>query len=125
MTQQAAIPQDYADEVVERDLADYLAILWRRRAPILAVGGALLIVTLAVAFLWPATYRSTATILIQEQEIPQELVRSTVTSFADERVQVISQQVMTRATLLPLVEKYNLYADRRRWATNEEILERM
>ncbi len=70
-------------------------------------------------------YRSTATILVQEQEIPPDLVRSTITSFADERIQVISQQVMTRAVLLQLVEKYGLYEKYRQRATNEEILERM
>jgi uncharacterized protein involved in exopolysaccharide biosynthesis len=66
-----------------------------------------------------------ATILIQEQEIPQELVRSTVTSFADERIQVISQQIMTRAVLLDLVNKYNLYEGVRQRETSEELLDRM
>ncbi len=73
----------------------------------------------------PAVYRSTATILVQEQEIPPDLVRSTITSFADERIQVISQQVMTRTVLLQLVEKYGLYEKYRLRATNEEILDRM
>ena len=55
--------------------------------------------------IFPPVYRSTATILIKEQEIPQEFVRSTVTSFADERIQVISQQVMTRSTLLEFLKE--------------------
>jgi uncharacterized protein involved in exopolysaccharide biosynthesis len=52
-------------------------------------------------------------------------VRSTVTSYADERIQVIGQQVMTRATLMQIVEKYGLYARERRYISTEEILERM
>jgi uncharacterized protein involved in exopolysaccharide biosynthesis len=125
MTQQAATYPEYAGEPADRDLAEYLGILRRRWPGIALVAAALAAVTLAVALLWPPTYRSSATILIQEQEIPADLVRSTVTSFADERIQVISQQVMTRAVLLALVEKYDLYPDRRRWATSEELLERM
>jgi polysaccharide biosynthesis transport protein len=78
-----------------------------------------------VAVLLPAVYRSTATILIKEQEIPQELVRSTVTSYADERIQVISQQVMTRATLLDLVDRHGLYGKARERETSEEIIDRM
>jgi uncharacterized protein involved in exopolysaccharide biosynthesis len=78
-----------------------------------------------VSALWPPVYRSTATILIEEQGIPRDLVRSTVTSFADERIQVITQQVMTRATLIQIVEKYDLYGRERRYLSNEEILERM
>lgn len=120
-------PQAAADAADDegRSLAETLAVLRRRRGLMAAVFGALLLLTVAVALLLPAVYRSTATILIKEQEIPQEFVRSTVTSFADERIQVISQQVMTRATLLDLVERYNLYASARRRETSEEILERM
>ena len=108
-----------------RSLAETLAVFRRRRWLMAGVFAALLAVGVAVALLLPAVYRSTATILIKEQEIPQEFVRSTVTSFADERIQVISQQVMTRATLLDLVERYQLYASARQRETSEEIIERM
>lgn len=79
----------------------------------------------AVALLLPPAYRSTATILIEEQEIPSDLVRTTISSFADQRIQVISQQVMTRSTLMQIVEKYDLYPKLRKRETTEEILERM
>jgi uncharacterized protein involved in exopolysaccharide biosynthesis len=126
----AAILQDHltAGELASdsgRTLRDHLAVLARRRSLALGVGGALLAIALVVAVALPPVYRSTATILIKEQEIPQELVRSTVTSFADERIQVISQQVMTRATLLDMVDKYGLYGKARQRETSEEILDRM
>ena len=57
--------------------------------------------------------------------MPPELVRSTVTSYADERIQVISQQVMTRAVLLQLVDKYDLYEKYRDRASTDEIVEFM
>jgi uncharacterized protein involved in exopolysaccharide biosynthesis len=104
---------------------EYFGFLRRRGTQIAAVSALLTTITVVVAFVWPATYRSTATILIQEQEIPADLVRSTVTSYADERIQVISQQVMTRSVLLGLVEKHNLYANERKTETNDEILDRM
>jgi uncharacterized protein involved in exopolysaccharide biosynthesis len=92
---------------------------------ILVVAAVLAGSTIVVAMVLPEVYRSSATILVQEQEIPPDLVRSTVTSFADERIQVISQQVMTRAVLLQLADKYGLYEKYRERAMNEEILERM
>ena len=106
----SANPQDIyapADPVADsgKTLGDYLSVLSRRRWLIVLVFGLLFAVVVVVALVLPPVYRSTATILIKEQEIPQEFVRSTVTSFADERIQVISQQVMTRATLLELVDK--------------------
>ncbi len=95
------------DEEAEtgKDFREYLALLRRRRGQILAVAAALAAIAIAVAMALPPVYRSSATILVQEQEIPPDLVRSTVTSFADERIQVISQQVMTRAVLLELADK--------------------
>ncbi len=49
-------------------------------------------------------------------------MRSTVTSFADERIEVISQQVMTSAVLLPLVEKYDLYEKYRKEEADQQIV---
>ena len=126
----SAVPQDLynaSDSGADtgKSMGDYLGILRRRRRLILVVFAVLFAIASAVAVLLPPVYRSTATILIKEQEIPQEFVRSTVTSFADERIQVISQQVMTRSTLLDLVDKYALYGKARQSETSEEILDRM
>jgi uncharacterized protein involved in exopolysaccharide biosynthesis len=104
---------------------EVIAMVRRRIGRLLLVAVALLPLAAAVALLWPPMYRSTATILVEEQEIPRDLVRSTVTSFADERIQIISQQIMTRGTLVPIIEKYDLYPRERRHLSNEEILERM
>ena len=122
-------PETYAGaepiEPAERSLADLLLVFKRRRGVWLAVLAVLLTLTVLVAWLLPSIYRSSATILIKEQEIPQELVRSTVTSYADERIQVITQQVMTRSTLLELVERHQLYGRDRQSASSEELLDRM
>lgn len=113
------------DEDQGKGVGEYIASLKRRKNKILLASGILLVLSVSVALLLPPTYRSVATILIEEQEIPPELVRSTITSFADQRIQVISQQVMTRANLMQIVERYKLYPRQRRHETNEEILERM
>ena len=106
-------------------LQELIGAARRRIVPVAAVACAVLAVAVPIVFAWPAVYRSTATILIEEQEIPRELVRSTVTTIADQRIQVITQQVMTRATLMQIVEKYDLYPRERRYLSNEEILDRM
>lgn len=122
----SALPQElYPPADSGKSLRDYAGIARRRRGLMLLVFGLLFALALAIALLLPAVYRSTATILIKEQEIPQEFVRSTVTSFADERIQVISQQVMTRATLLNLVDRYGLYGTARQRLTSEDIVDLM
>src|SRR5450755_3764873 len=82
----------------------------RHRKTFYLVTIVLVIATLALALGLPPTYVAGATILIEQQEIPQELVRSAVTSFADQRVQVISQRVMTTQNLLSLIDRYDLYS---------------
>jgi len=90
-----------------------------------AVAALLLIFTLGVVFGLPPVYRSTATILIEQQEIPEDLVRSTITSFADQRIQIISQRVMTRSNLQEIIRKYNLYPDDIMDEPMEVIIEQM
>jgi uncharacterized protein involved in exopolysaccharide biosynthesis len=106
-------------------LRDYLGIVTRRRVVMLLVFAAGIIITALVAALLPARYQSAATILIEQQEIPADLVRSTVTSYADQRIQVITQRVMTTQTLLDIIQRYNLYPTERNKATREALLKQM
>src|SRR5450631_4259774 len=107
------------------DLSEKWRGYWRRRSTFLIVAGMLTVCTVALALLLPPTYTAGATILIEQQEIPQELVRSAVTSFADQRVQVISQRVMTTQNLLSLIERYNLYPNIRLAKPREVLLQAM
>jgi polysaccharide biosynthesis transport protein len=107
------------------DLRMTLRRYWRRRILIVSIAAAVMALALTVALVLPPTYTSGATILIEQQEIPQELVRSAVTSFADQRVQVISQRVMTTQNLLELIERYNLYPEIRESKPREVLLQTM
>jgi len=51
-------------------------------------------------------------------------VRSTITSYADQRIETIKQQVMSRTTLWKVVEQYDLYPDLRRANPAEVVLKR-
>ena len=107
------------------NFSSHLAAARRRVKPMALAAIAVSIAGILVAFLWPPTYRSTGTILIEQQEIPTDFVRSAVTSFADQRVQVISQRVMTSANLLAVIEKFNLFAGERDQTTREALVDAM
>ena len=113
------------DEQEGLGLTDYIAILRRRRWYLIVPAVVIFAVAVAVAMLMPATYRSEATILIEQQQIPQDLVRSTVTSYADQRVQIISQRVMTTANLSNVIEKYDLYAAERKQEPMSVVVEQL
>jgi succinoglycan biosynthesis transport protein ExoP len=99
--------------------------LRRRRLPLLASAVGVFVVAVAIAALWPSTYSSSGTILIEQQELPTDLVRSAVSSYAAQRIQVISQRVMTTENLLRIIEKYNLYAKQRQRKSREEVISQM
>ena len=107
------------------DLGDYLNAFRRRRILIALVAGFIFAIGLVVAFVLPPTYESFATILIEEQEIPSELITATVTSYAAQRIQIISQTVMTKSNLEKIISKYDLYRDDRKRKPTEVILGKM
>jgi Uncharacterized protein involved in exopolysaccharide biosynthesis len=108
-----------------KEISDYLAIFRRRKLQILLCTLLIFVVSAAIAFGLPPVYVSTATILIEKQDIPSDLVRSTITSYAAERVQVIKQRVMTRTNLLQVVEKLGLFPEERRLQQYDEIVSRL
>jgi polysaccharide biosynthesis transport protein len=103
----------------------YARIAWRRRKSLLLGFGIGMVAALMLAFLLPAHYRSSGTVLIEQQEMPTDMVKSTVTSYADQRVQVISKRVMTTATLLDIIKRYNLYPRDAARDTREALLKKM
>jgi len=107
------------------DIKDYLKIIKRRRKFLIIPFLIIALISIVLAVLLPAVYRSTSTILIEAQEIPAELVHSTVTTFADQRIQMISQRIMTRPNLTEIIKKYDLYAEERQKKPEEVILEKM
>src|SRR6478609_2007130 len=113
------------------DLSHFLrpAFYWgliKRRAVYFAVPFVLVLAGgLAAARLWPATYLSEGKILVQSQMIPTELVRATVTSAAQERIQVIEQRTMTRDNLVAIADKFQLFPDKRTLMSVTELVELM
>ena len=86
--------------------AKYLAALSRFKVLLVLAILVLGAIAVTVALKIPATYRSEGIVLVETQQIPDELVRSTVTSVAAERIQIIKQRVMTRDRMLDLMDKY-------------------
>jgi len=80
-------------------------------------------VVVTVAVILPPIYRSQVTIQIEEQEVSQDYIRSTVTSYASERLGIITQQVMSRSILRKIIDLFNLYPELRKRKTMGEVLQ--
>lgn len=114
-----------SQEDYQLSLRDYLSILKRRALLIVGTFLGVSAVAVAVALLVPPVYQSTGTIMVESQQIPTDLVQATVTSYADERIQIIKQRVMTRDNLLRIIEKYQLFKDRPISFTPSEQIDEM
>ena len=82
------------------DSAHYLSILKRRKKYSVISGPAFLCLSVLLSLLFPSIYASRSTILIEEQQIPPEFVRSTVTGFADQRLQSLTRRILSRVAKL-------------------------
>ena len=96
------------------DIGHYISILKNRKKYFIIPALVVLVVAILVARLLPSIYESSSTILIEEQQIPQEFVKSTVTGFADQRIQSLTQQILSRVKLWEIIQQFNLYADMRK-----------
>ncbi|MEL7470454.1 MAG: Wzz/FepE/Etk N-terminal domain-containing protein [Pseudomonadota bacterium] len=66
-------------------------------------------VSLAIASTLPPVFESSAKVLVESQQIPNELARSTVTASAAERLTIIEQRLMTRENLLDIARRVDLF----------------
>ncbi|WP_027182957.1 GumC family protein [Desulfovibrio inopinatus] len=107
----------------QADFQDYIQAFKRRRLAFIIPFVIVFAISVVVTFLLPSIYKSSAVILIEAQEIPQEMVRSTVTGYIEERLQTISKIVLSRKNLLDIVNKYKLYPDLRQTGTTEDVLD--
>ena len=73
----------------------------------------------------PNVYRSTATVLVERQLVPESFVQSTVTSTLETRLQTISQEILSRSRLEALINRFALYPKMRERTPLEEVIGRM
>jgi polysaccharide chain length determinant protein (PEP-CTERM system associated) len=102
-----------------------LKIGWRRKWHIVLPA----IVTAAAACWWiqglANLYRSDTLLLVVAQRVPETFVRSTVTTRVDDRLQSITQQILSRTQLEQIIRDFDLYAERRKTAVMQDIVDSM
>ncbi len=106
-------------------LQDYIAFLRRRKWFIVVPWLVILCIASVVAYILPPVYQSKATILIESQQVPEDLVRTTVTGYAEERIKTITEQILSRQTLEQIIKDFRLYPDFQDNAPIEDILSKM
>jgi succinoglycan biosynthesis transport protein ExoP len=114
------------DEVRTQSILDLARAVWARRKwlAILAFVGPLAAVFSVLTFV-PRLYEAKATVLVERQQMPESLVKSTVASELEMRLYAISEEVLSRARLEELINHFNLYPDVRRKGSIKDAVERL
>ncbi|MCK4493951.1 MAG: hypothetical protein KAU26_07830 [Methylococcales bacterium] len=109
------------DENNSKSIADYLQIIKRRKNIIIIPMLSLWLISLMVTLVLPPLYRSESLILIEQQSIPLDMVRTTVVSYVDQRIMQIGQKLMTVHSLNRIINKFDLYPRQRNKASLSDL----
>jgi len=105
------MPNDF-DEFQEqgsRKIEDYWKIVVRQRWAILAPVFLSWVIIWSLGWLLPSHYRSDAVIQVEQQKVPEHFVLPNVTLDLSDRVQSMTQQILSRTRLQANIDRFHLY----------------
>src|SRR6202166_1550637 len=110
-----------------RGLDEYWAMAVRRRWFILIPAFACWAIAWAASWLVPSIYQSDALILVEQQKVPEQYVVPNVSVNLQDRLQSMTQQILSRTRLQATVNRFHLYETRRQglFARAEDPIEQM
>jgi len=100
-------------------------ILWQRRWYVIIPFVLIFLVGLLTAFLLPTLYRSSATLLVESQALPTDIVEAPGEGQIEERIARIREQVLSRGDLISLIEQNDLYPSERRSKPMSYVVDKM
>ena len=85
----------------------------------------ILLLGVGYCLLTPQIYKTTTTIVVVPQRVPEAYVRSTVTGGNEDRIRAILQEITSRTNLEAIIKEFNLYPEERQKLPMESVVELM
>ena len=101
------------------------AIMWQRRWWIIWPFLAISLAATVAAFALPTHYRSTASLLVQSQDLPSSVVQAPIAGDIEQRIARIRERVLSRGDLIRLIEQNDLYSKERRNTPLSKVVGKM
>ena len=95
------------------DLQFYWGLLLKRLPAMMALFLLSAAVGIIAAFSLPPSYQTAARLLVEAPQIPDNMAASTVQTDGGEQLEIIEQQLMTRANLLEIANKFSVFTNMR------------
>jgi polysaccharide biosynthesis transport protein len=109
----------------ELNLMAYWARVRARRWWVLSALALGWILATATGYLIPPKYRSETVILIEQQQVPEHYVQANVAVDLQQRLQSMSEQILSRTRLLMVIDKLRLYGRERANLDPDSLVQRM
>lgn len=121
------MPEEFEEKPGESvNLELYLAIVRRRHWYFLVPLFVGWLMVWGISWLLPSVYRSGTLILVEQPTVPsQYVVPNIAADNLQDRLQSITQQILSRTRLMRIIESQNLYAERRNRSRSDEVIEQM
>ena len=107
------------------DIQHYLHVVRRRHLHFLIPFFLGWLLVWGASWVLPARYKSATLILVEQPTMPKNYVEPNVSDDLQNRLQSITQQILSRTRLLLIIDKLHLYADTRRHLTPDEKVDLM
>jgi polysaccharide chain length determinant protein (PEP-CTERM system associated) len=107
------------------DVEDYIDILRRHKGWIFGPFLLTLVASVVGVYLWPDSYVSQAVVKVQPQQLPQSMVPSAINQLMTDRINSMSQTIMSRTVLTTIINTFGLYQKDRSRLPIEDVIEQM
>ena len=112
-------------EELRESLIGVWQVVKRRRWWILASFGFVSMGAVLLSYVLPTQYRSEATIVVEQQQVPERYVTPTTTTDLIQALQPMTQKILSRARLLAIIDDLGLYTAEKKRLGPDEIVELM
>ena len=107
------------------DLERYLGVVRRRHLHFLIPLFLAWTAVWAASWVLPPRYESTTLILVEQPTMPKDYVTPNVNDDLQERMQSITQQILSRTRLLHIIDQFDLYSGKHAHRSSDEKVELM
>jgi protein tyrosine kinase modulator len=105
------------------DVEDFIDILRRHKGWIFGPFLLTLVASVVGVYLWPDSYDSVAVVKIVPQQVPQNMVPSSITNDLAARIDSMATTVLSRNVLTTIINNFDLYPRDRKRLPMEDVIE--
>src|SRR5271169_5677304 len=91
------------------DVEDYIDILRRHKGWIFGPFLLTLVGSVVGVYLWPDVYVSQSVVKVTPQQVPQSMVPTAINSMMTDRINSMSQTILSRTVLTTIINTFGLY----------------